>query len=66
MCHEMPLGPVRIIPAYAGSTPAHRRVRLPGRDHPRIRGEHIADHVVPLIGKRIIPAYAGSTPSVLF
>ena len=32
--------PRRIIPAYAGSTPPPGRVRLPGRDHPRIRGEH--------------------------
>ena len=32
----------RIIPAYAGSTRASWWVRLPGRDHPRIRGEHVA------------------------
>ena len=30
----------RIIPAYAGSTAARRRGRIPGSDHPRIRGEH--------------------------
>ena len=29
-----------IIPAYAGSTRAARPDRPPGRDHPRIRGEH--------------------------
>ena len=29
-----------IIPAYAGSTTRPGRVRPPGRDHPRIRGEH--------------------------
>ena len=31
---------VRIIPAYAGSTPANVRRYDPGQDHPRIRGEH--------------------------
>ena len=30
----------RIIPAYAGSTPAGRRPRRGPPDHPRIRGEH--------------------------
>ena len=30
----------RIIPAYAGSTPAGRRPRRDHPDHPRIRGEH--------------------------
>ena len=30
----------RIIPAYAGSTPAPGRIENPGADHPRIRGEH--------------------------
>ena len=30
----------RIIPAYAGSTPAGRRRRPNPPDHPRIRGEH--------------------------
>ena len=30
----------RIIPAYAGSTPASPTSSSPGRDHPRIRGEH--------------------------
>ena len=30
----------RIIPAYAGSTPASPTGSSPGRDHPRIRGEH--------------------------
>ena len=32
---------VRIIPAYAGSTPALRRSGSAPRDHPRIRGEHL-------------------------
>ena len=32
--------PVRIIPAYAGSTPSEPSGRDPGPDHPRIRGEH--------------------------
>ena len=53
--------PLRIIPAYAGSTSsnAHRTGR--GRDHPRIRGEHrrAPSARMPQIG--IIPAYAGST-----
>ena len=30
-----------IIPAYAGSTPAGRFSSRRGRDHPRIRGEHL-------------------------
>ena len=30
----------RIIPAYAGSTHPHGRMRPVGGDHPRIRGEH--------------------------
>ena len=29
-----------IIPAFAGSTRAHRPAHQPGQDHPRIRGEH--------------------------
>ena len=29
-----------IIPAYAGSTLQRLPRRLPGTDHPRIRGEH--------------------------
>ena len=32
---------MRIIPAYAGSTPALRRSGSAPRDHPRIRGEHL-------------------------
>ena len=32
--------PYRIIPAYAGSTVLSPRLCCPGRDHPRIRGEH--------------------------
>ena len=34
-----------IIPAYAGSTARCRWLSCPGRDHPRIRGEHLAVHV---------------------
>ena len=30
-------------------------------DHPRIRGEHLADDLENEIKLRIIPAYAGST-----
>ena len=39
-----PLAPVRIIPAYAGSTTKTRTRMRPWRDHPRIRGEHWAAH----------------------
>ena len=51
----------RIIPAYAGST--CRRCRLPrrGRDHPRIRGEHVGIGQPGALDRGIIPAYAGST-----
>ena len=49
-----------IIPAYAGSTKLPGRVRLPGRDHPRIRGEHPSKARVKK-ATTIIPAYAGST-----
>ena len=35
----------RIIPAYAGSTPATRSWTLARADHPRIRGEHFYDIV---------------------
>ena len=31
----------RIIPAYAGSTSIPGMKWLSGRDHPRIRGEHV-------------------------
>ena len=51
----------RIIPAYAGSTPACRRCGGSTRDHPRIRGEHRRDVSGPVGLGRIIPAYAGST-----
>ncbi|ERH20056.1 hypothetical protein HMPREF0043_00185 [Actinobaculum sp. oral taxon 183 str. F0552] len=51
----------RIIPAYAGSTAARRRGRIPGSDHPRIRGEHALIAVMAVTGSWIIPAYAGST-----
>ena len=36
-----PRGGLRIIPAYAGSTRAGHPPSSLGRDHPRIRGEHI-------------------------
>ena len=32
----------RIIPAYAGSTPCGTLILTEGRDHPRIRGEHVS------------------------
>ena len=36
---------MRIIPAYAGSTPAALPADQPGPDHPRIRGEHVGPQV---------------------
>ena len=51
-----------------GSSPhtrgARRAADMPrrcGRDHPRIRGEHLLDGIGNLLGVGIIPAYAGST-----
>ena len=35
--------PLGIIPAYAGSTPSPSTRRTTGRDHPRIRGEHLTE-----------------------
>ncbi len=51
-----------IIPAHAGSTTDSGR--NPGRDwdHPRSRGEHIAELPRRVVLLRIIPAHAGSTP----
>ena len=45
----------RIIPAYAGSTGWRRRRGRSGRDHPRIRGEHVPIAL-------IATALAGSSP----
>ena len=39
---KYPVWPSRIIPAYAGSTGCGATATCPGRDHPRIRGEHLA------------------------
>ena len=39
--------PVRIIPAYAGSTAGSAAGRLARRDHPRIRGEHTRTSTTP-------------------
>ena len=50
-----------IIPAYAGSTGTRRRTDRSGRDHPRIRGEHVIGALCYARAARIIPAYAGST-----
>ena len=47
--------PVRIIPAYAGSTVYSCQAILHVRDHPRIRGEH-------LDGAERIPVADGSSP----
>ena len=52
---------MRIIPAYAGSTPeAPSKCPAPG-DHPRIRGEHPRSTCGHPRRRGIIPAYAGST-----
>ena len=48
-------GTAGIIPAYAGSTRGSARCRTGGRDHPRIRGEHVAE-----IFK--FPDHPGSSP----
>ena len=54
-------GPLRIIPAYAGSTRCSGSRARALWDHPRIRGEH-DEHRVPARRRwGIIPAYAGST-----
>ena len=53
----------RIIPAYAGSTGCRRcRRRRRGRDHPRIRGEHIrgVEALLPLDGSS--PHTRGAPP----
>ena len=50
--HDPRLG---IIPAYAGSTRAVLAVRVPRRDHPRIRGEHTSRF-------SIFPGFPGSSP----
>ena len=44
-----------IIPAYAGSTSLVMRSCCLGRDHPRIRGEHLR-------GFLEVPGYGGSSP----
>ena len=59
-CTRRPSGS-RIIPAYAGSTPASRPLGGRVADHPRIRGEHHRILVPRVCEIRIIPAYAGST-----
>ena len=45
----------RIIPAYAGSTPASPDRTTPSRDHPRIRGEHKNVHIS-------VNTFEGSSP----
>ena len=56
-----PTAVLRIIPAYAGSTPFSLSPLLYLQDHPRIRGEHEEVNFDVHWGFRIIPAYAGST-----
>ena len=52
-----------IIPAYAGSTTAHRTNQHIHKDHPRVCGEHLLVIVPGCDSPGIIPAYAGSTMS---
>ena len=54
-------GRTRIIPAYAGSTKFVGPKQYYLEDHPRIRGEHVAAHLLHGGQTGIIPAYAGST-----
>ena len=54
-------GSVGIIPACAGSTDNRRGKGQPGRDHPRMRGEHLAINGKGSDNEWIIPACAGST-----
>ena len=63
LCHEA----FGIIPAYAGSTSSIASPTRSARDHPRIRGEHVAADLLHRAQAGIIPAYAGSTkdPHVL-
>ena len=51
----------RIIPAYAGSTVYLAILAAAVKDHPRIRGEHVAEASGEDRKRGIIPAYAGST-----
>ena len=53
-------GVVRITPACAGSIPLDRFQRSNSKDHPRLRGEHIASYTFCHDGRRITPACAGS------
>ena len=56
--------PVRIIPAYAGSTGAPSvRAETTGPDHPRIRGEHYACTVVTELGEGSSPHTRGARSS---
>ena len=52
-----------IIPACAGSTTPAERSPRPPRDHPRMRGEHVALDGLEVAASGIIPACAGSTRS---
>ena len=52
---------LRIIPAYAGSTPEAPSTSQAHGDHPRIRGEHDPQCDAGGLLPWIIPAYAGST-----
>ena len=45
---QLPVVIFRIIPAYAGSTGHPRSGRVPGGDHPRLRGEHTAGFHAPV------------------
>ena len=49
-----------IIPACAGSTPCGGRAHRRGRDHPRMRGEHIDYEVTPALGDGSSPHARGA------
>ena len=52
-----------IIPAYAGSTPSPSTRATTGRDHPRIRGEHLVTKLVRTIAPGSSPHTRGARSS---
>ena len=56
------LGPRRIIPAYAGSTPAGPARGSRSPDHPRIRGEHLVTRDQTLVVGGSSPHTRGARP----
>jgi len=59
--HDLGLHPVgRIIPACAGSTWPSKWSTGSARDHPRLRGEHLAKQMVDWIGQGSSPPARGA------